>query len=349
MEDQEPKRVRRIRYKGTHPKSFKEKYKELHPEDYAADIAKVIQQGRTPAGMHRSICVKEIMEILKIVPGEIGLDATLGYGGHSLEMLKYLLPGGKLYAIDVDPFELPRTKERLASLGYGPEVVVIKKMNFSGIDQIVEEAGPMNFVLADLGVSSMQIDNPERGFSFKVEGPLDLRLNPKSGTSAAELLKKISQDELEGILILNADEPYFEPIAKAIVTNIANGVVVETTKQLRDIINDSLEFLSPEKRKEEVKKSCQRCFQGLRIEVNDEFGALDTFLEKLPYALAPGGRVAILSFHSGEDRRVKKSFQSLFREGIYSEIADGPIRPSPEECSSNPRARSAKLRWAVKE
>jgi 16S rRNA (cytosine1402-N4)-methyltransferase len=341
MEDQEPKHTRRPRYKGTHPKSFKEKYKELNPENYAADIQKVIQQGRTPAGMHRSICVKEILEILKIVPGQIGLDATLGYGGHTLEMIKYLLPGGKLYAIDVDPFELPRTKERLASLGYGPEIIVIKKMNFSGIDQIVDEAGQFNFVLADLGVSSMQIDNPERGFSFKVEGPLDLRLNPKSGKSAAELLKTISQNELEELFFLNADEPYFEPIAK--------GVVIETTKQLRDIIEDALEFLSPEKRKEEIKKSCQRCFQALRIEVNDEFGVLNTFLEKLPYALAEGGRVAILSFHSGEDRRVKKSFQGLFREGIYSEIADGPIRPSPEECSSNPRARSAKLRWAVKE
>jgi 16S rRNA (cytosine1402-N4)-methyltransferase len=299
--------------------------------------------------MHRSICVKEILEILKIVPGEIGLDATLGYGGHTLEMLKYLLPGGRLYAIDVDPFELPRTKERLASLGYGPDVVVIKKMNFSEIDKIVEEAGPLNFVLADLGVSSMQIDNPERGFSFKVEGPLDLRLNPKSGKSAAELLKTISQEELEELLFLNADEPYFNPIAKAILSNVASGNVIETTTQLRDIIKDALEFISPENRKEEIKKSCQRCFQALRIEVNDEFGALDTFLEKLPYALAPGGRVAILSFHSGEDRRVKKSFQALFREGIYSEIADGPIRPSPEECSSNPRARSAKLRWAVKE
>lgn len=349
MENQPPKPPRRTRYKGTHPKSFKEKYKELNPENYAADIEKVIQQGRTPAGMHRSICVNEIMEILKIAPGQIGLDATLGYGGHTLEMLKNLLPGGKLYAIDVDPFELPRTKERLAALGYGPEVVVIKKMNFSGIDQIVDEAGPLNFVLADLGVSSMQIDNPERGFSFKVEGPLDLRLNPKTGKSAAELLKTISQEELSELFILNADEPYFEPIATAIVSNIANGIVIETTTHLREIIKDALQFLSPETQKEEIKKSCQRCFQALRIEVNDEFGALDTFLEKLPYALADGGRVAILSFHSGEDRRVKKSFQALFREGIYSEVAPGPIRPSPEECSSNPRARSAKLRWAVKE
>jgi 16S rRNA (cytosine1402-N4)-methyltransferase len=348
MDEQEPKRVRRVRYKGTHPKSFKEKYKELHPENYSDDIAKVIQQGRTPAGMHRSICVNEIMEFLKIVPGQIGLDATLGYGGHSLEMLKCLVPGGHLYAIDVDPFELPRTKDRLTGLGYGPEVVTIKKMNFSGIDQIVAEAGLLNFVLADLGVSSMQIDNPERGFSFKVEGPLDLRLNPKSGKSAAAFLKNISQDKLEDLFIENADEPYAEQISKAIVSKIKKGIAIETTTQLKEIIKDALEFLPSTTSKEEIKKSCQRCFQALRIEVNDEFGALDKFLEKLPFALAPGGRVAILSFHSGEDRRVKKSFQRLFREGIYSEVAPDPIRPSAEECNTNPRARSAKLRWAIK-
>ena len=349
MEDQEPKHIRRIRYKGTHPKSFKEKYKELQPERYADDIAKVIQQGRTPAGMHRSICVTEIMEFLQIVPGQIGLDATLGYGGHSLEIIKCLLPGGRLYAIDVDPFELPRTRDRLASFGYGQEVVTIKRMNFSRIDQIVSESGPLNFVMADLGVSSMQIDNPERGFSFKVEGPLDLRLNPKRGNSASTLLQTISQDKLEEIFIVNSDEPYFEPIAKAIVSGIANGNIIGTTTQLRDIIAGALEFLPQKERNDEIKKSCQRCFQALRIEVNNEFGVLDTFLEKLPYALAPGGRVAILSFHSGEDRRVKKSFQGLFREGIYKDIAHGPIRPSAQECNSNPRAHSAKLRWAIKE
>ena len=348
MDNQEPKRVRRIRYKGTHPKSFKEKYKELQPEHYSEDIAKVIKQGRTPAGTHRSICVNEIMEFLKIVPGQIGLDATLGYGGHSLEMIKCLLPGGRLYAIDVDPFELPRTRDRLASLGYGPEVVVIKKMNFSGIDQISSEAGPLNFVLADLGVSSMQIDNPERGFSFKIEGPLDLRLNPEGGTSAATLLKTISRNKLEELFIENADEPYYEPIAKAIISGIAKGMIIATTTQLQEIIKGALKFLPQNNRKDEIKKSCQRCFQALRIEVNDEFGVLNKFLEKLPYALAAGGRVAILSFHSGEDRRVKKSFQGLFREGIYSEVAPDPIRASVQECNSNPRARSAKLRWAIK-
>ena len=348
MDEQTPKIPRRIRYKGTHPKSFKDKYKELSPEQYADDIAKVMQQGRTPAGMHRSICVNEILEFLQIVPGQTGLDATLGYGGHSLEMLKCLVPGGKLYATDVDPFELPRTRDRLASFGYGPEVLIVRKMNFSQINLITEESGPLNFVLADLGVSSMQIDNPERGFSFKVDGPLDLRLNPKTGKPAAALLKTYAQDELEGLFLENADEPYHKQIAKTIITEIRKGRDISTTTQLKELISEALEFLPVQNRKEEIKKSCQRCFQALRIDVNDEFGALEEFLEKLPDALAPGGRVAILSFHSGEDRRVKKSFQRLFREGVYSEVAPDPVRPTIEECNTNPRARSAKLRWAIK-
>jgi 16S rRNA (cytosine1402-N4)-methyltransferase len=348
MEDKEPKPTRRIRYKGTHPKSFKEKYKELQPEKYSEDVAKVIQQGRTPAGMHRSICVIEIMDFLNIVPGQTGLDATLGYGGHSTEILKHLVPGGKLYAIDVDPFELPRTKKRLASMGYGPDVFKVKQLNFSDIDQVTAETGPLNFILADLGVSSMQIDNPDRGFSFKVEGPLDLRLNPEHGIPASELLHTVSQEMLEAILFGNSDEPYFEAISEAILNSIKKGIQLNTTTKLKSIIREALEFLPPQNRNEEIKKSCQRCFQALRIEVNDEFGALDNFLEKLPDALAPGGRVAILTFHSGEDRRVKKAFQYFFREGIFREVAPVPVRPTAEECNTNPRARSAKLRWAIK-
>jgi len=348
MEDPEPKRIRRVRYKGTHPKSFKEKYKELQPEKYSADVEKVIQQGRTPAGMHRSICVNEILDVLKITPGETGLDVTLGYGGHTMEMAKRVLPGGRLFAIDVDPYELPKTTERLATLGFGPEVLTIKQLNFSDIDQLTAEAGLFDFVLADLGVSSMQIDNPDRGFSFKVQGPLDLRLNPEKGIPASELLKTTTQDTIEEILFGNSDEPHFEAIAQAIANRFSKGMQISTTTHLREVIEEALCFLPKDIRMEEIKKSCQRCFQALRIEVNDEFGALDQFLEKLPEALAPGGRVAILTFHSGEDRRVKKAFQYFFREGIYNEVAPTPIRPTAEECNTNPRAKSAKLRWAVK-
>ena len=348
MDHPESKPPRRVRYQGSHPKTFGEKYKEHQPERYADDIEKVIRKGGTPAGMHRSICVDEIMQFLQVTQGQTGLDATLGYGGHSLEILKALAPGGTLYATDVDPFELPRTRERLANLGFGPDVLVIKKMNFSEIDQVVAESGPLNFVLADLGVSSMQIDNPERGFSLKVEGPLDLRLNPKSGKSASALLSTISQDRLETLFRENSDEPYADQIAQALISNRSKGLAIDTTTKLKAIIKEALFFLPKAELLETSKKSCQRCFQALRIEVNNEFGALEKFLDKLPYALSSGGRVAILTFHSGEDRRVKKSFQSFFREGIYSDVAPEPIRPSHEEIYANPRARSAKLRWAIK-
>jgi len=176
---------------------------------------------------------------------------------------------------------------------------------------------------------------------------LDLRLNPKMGVSAASRLKTISLDELEGMLIENADEPYARVIARAIISNIKKGTDISTTTQLQKIIKDALKFI-PQINEDEIKKSCQRCFQALRIDINDEFEVLDEFLEKLPDVLAEGGRVAILSFHSGEDRRVKKSFKRFFREGVYREIAPDPIRPSSEECHANSRARSAKLRWAIK-
>lgn len=348
MDNQEQKHQRRHRYKGTYPKAFKDKYKELQPALYADTVAKVIQKGSTPAGMHRPICVKEILEILQITPGQTGLDATLGYGGHTLEMLKCLNSKGHLYATDVDPIELPRTRERLEHLGYGPEILTIRQTNFSNIDQIISESGRLNFILADLGVSSMQIDNPERGFSYKTDGPLDLRLNPLKGISAADRLNHISQDELQGMLLENADEPHSEEIAHAIISAIKKGADIKTTSQLQQIIKDTLKFIPEKDRDNEIKKSCQRCFQALRIDVNNEFEVLYEFLEKLPAAMAEGGRVAILTFHSGEDRLVKKSFKRFYREGLYREIAPDAIRPSAAECSSNSRARCAKLRWAIK-
>ena len=348
MDNQEQKHQRRPRYKGTHPKAFKDKYKELQPEKYADTVEKVMQKGSTPAGMHRSICVDEILEFLAIKPGQTGLDATLGFGGHTQAMLKCLEGQGHLYATDVDAIELPRTQKRLADNGYGPEILTIRHLNFSQIDEIARESGPLDFVLADLGVSSMQIDNPERGFSFKFEGPLDLRLNPEKGISAAERLKNISVDELEGMFIENADEPNAAAIATAIIAQRNKGIEIATTTQLQEIIKEALKKIPGSNSKEALKKTCQRCFQALRIDVNDEYEVLYEFLEKLPDALAPGGRVAILSFHSGEDRLVKKSFQRCFREGIYREVAPGPLRPSAAECNANGRARSAKLRWAIK-
>lgn len=348
MDHSQQKHQRRVRYKGTHPRNFKEKYKELQPEKYADTVAKIIQKGNTPAGMHISICVKEILEFLQIRPGQTGLDATLGYGGHTAAMLKCLESKGHLYALDADPIELSKTRERLQRLGYGPNLLTTRQLNFADIDQVAAEAGPFDFVLADLGLSSMQIDNPDRGFSYKKEGPLDLRLNPEKGISGAERLRNITQEELEGMLIENADEPYAAEISSAIIAEIKKGTDISTTTQLRQIIEAALKFIPADKRQEAIKKSCQRTFQALRVDVNHEFEVLYEFLEKLPNVLKKGGRVAILSFHSGEDRLVKKSFKSLLREGVYSEISTEIIRPSAEECSMNSRARSAKMRWAIK-
>lgn len=348
MNNEEQGHKRRVRYRGTHPKTFGEKYKELAPEKYKDTITKILQKGNTPAGMHIPICVEEILEFLQIKPGQIGLDATLGYGGHTSKMLQRLDGKGHLYALDIDPIEIGKTRARLEQMGYGPEILTIKQLNFADIDQLSGETGPLNFVLADLGVSSMQIDNPDRGFSFKKDGPLDLRLNPETGVSASQRLLHITREELEGMLIENADEPYAKEISKNIVNYIKRNGEISTTTQLREIIEDTLKFLPLSEQKETIKKTCQRTFQALRIDVNSEFEVLEAFLEKLPHLLASGGRVAILTFHSGEDRMVKQSFKQLQREGIYSEIATDVIRPSAEECNHNSRARSTKMRWAIK-
>ena len=345
---------RRVRYKGTHPRKFEEKYKELQPEKYAETVEKVIQKGSTPAGTHISIMVQEILDFLQIRPGQKGLDATLGYGGHTKAMLQCLDGKGHMVALDIDPIESVKTKERLEKQGFGEEILTIKLLNFAYIDEVAAEYGSFDFMMADLGVSSMQIDNPSRGFSYKTEGPLDLRLNPEKGESASDRLRSVTQEELEGMLVENADEPYAAEIARAVMTQVKRGNRIETTTSLRQIIEDTLSGipeirkLSQEKQKEVMKKSCQRTFQAIRIDVNSEFEVLEAFLEKLPHVLAPGGRVAILTFHSGEDRLVKKSFKRLRREGIYREVASDVIRPSQEECIRNGRARSTKMRWAVK-
>ena len=348
MEQQEQKHQRRVRYKGTHPRTFQEKYKEHQPEKYADTIEKVIRKGGTPAGMHISICVREILDFLQIQPGQKGLDATLGYGGHTSKMLECLKGEGHLYALDVDPIEIQKTKKRLEDMGYGPQILTIRQLNFADVEQLLPESGTFDFALADLGVSSMQIDNPERGFTYKFEGPLDLRLTPEKGISAAERLKHISQPELEGMLLENSDEPYAAEISRTITSMIRKGHPIETTTQLRDAIEKALVRVPEKERKEAVKKSCARTFQALRIDVNNEFEVLEAFLEKLPQVMQSGGRIAILTFHSGEDRLVKKSFQRLYREGIYREIAKDVIRPSAEECIRNSRARSTKMRWAIK-
>ena len=345
----EQQHKRRVRYKGTHPKTYAEKYKEHQPEKYADTIEKVIRKGSTPAGMHLSIMVQEILDILQIQPGQNGLDATLGYGGHTRRMLEQLQGTGHICALDVDPIEIEKTKERLKQAGYGTDRLTIIQENFANIDQIAQVHGPFDFILADLGVSSMQIDNPDRGLSYKIEGPLDLRLNPEKGVSAAERLKELTQEELEGMLVENSDEPYAAQIAAEVTRKLRRREPIETTTQLRETIERALSFLPENQEKKElIKKTCQRTFQALRIDVNSEFEVLEAFLDKLPGALAPSGRVAVLTFHSGEDRMVKKAFKQWKKQGVFCEISDEVIRPSAKECRQNPRARSTKLRWAVK-
>ena len=347
-QDAQQSHKRRVRYKGKYPKKFEEKYKELQPEKYQDTIQHVMQKGNTPAGMHISIMVKEILDFLEIKPGQVGFDATLGYGGHTKAMLQCLQGKGHVYATDVDHEEAAKTKKRLEELGFGEDILTIKLQNFCTIDEIAKEVGGFDFLLADLGVSSMQIDNPKRGFSFKVDGPLDLRLNQEAGISAAERLETITRDELAGMLYENSDEPYCEELAKAITDEIRRGNHMDTTTKLRQVIEKTLDFLPEKEKKETIKKTCQRTFQALRIDVNREFEVLYEFMEKLPDALKPGGRSAILTFHSGEDKLVKKALKAGYKAGIYSDYAKDVIRPSAQECAQNGRARSTKMRWAIK-
>ena len=348
MTEPAPPHRRRARYAGTHPRSFAEKYKELDPATHAAAIDKVLARGQTPAGMHRPICVDEILAILRPQPGDTGLDATLGYGGHARALLTLLAPGGRLFGTDVDPIEFARTTTRLRDLGFDASVLVLHRINFAGMAGLLPEAGGgFDFVLADLGVSSMQIDNPARGFSFKTEGPLDLRLDPGHGPSASELLQSVTRAALRELLTDNADEPFAVPLAAAL-----QGQYLQTTTALADLVRSTVQAALPRRMPEAERavattQSLQRTFQALRIAVNDEFGVLDRFLDDLPRCLRPGGRVAILSFHSGEDRRVKKAFQAGERNGTYARVAPDVVRASYEERRANPRATSAKLRWAV--
>ncbi|WP_035770355.1 16S rRNA (cytosine(1402)-N(4))-methyltransferase RsmH [Butyrivibrio sp. FCS006] len=344
----EEKHKRRVHYSGKYPRKFEEKYKEQNPEKYADTVAHVISKGSTPAGMHISIMVKEILEVLKIEPGEQGLDCTLGYGGHTRKMLEELKGSGCVYGLDVDPIESKKTVERLRDAGFDEDIFKFRLINFANIDKVCEETGKFDFVLADLGVSSMQIDDPKRGFSYKIDGPLDLRLDPEHGESAAERLHNITRDEFVGMLIENSDEPYAEEIADKVFSLMKKGDAMDTTTALRGAIESALWKVPKEEKKDAVKKSCARVFQAIRIDVNSEFEVLYSFLEKLPGILNPGARVAILTFHSGEDRLVKKSFKALYKEGIYSEISEDVTRPSAEEQRINPRSKSTKLRWAVK-
>jgi 16S rRNA (cytosine1402-N4)-methyltransferase len=330
---------RRPRYAGKYPRRFSEKYKELDPEKHPETIAKVLASGKTPAGSHVPIMVGEILDALQPKPGETAVDCTLGHGGHAREILRRIVPGGRLLGLDADPVELPKTKALLRAEGFGEDCFTARKSNFAGIQAALASIGAdgADMILADLGVSSMQLDNPERGFTSKHAGPLDMRMNPSKGLPASVLLQRLRPESLAEILRDNSDEPHAEILAPALA-----GRTFSSTVEFANAIRAAL---SP-RSEDEVKKSITRVFQAVRIEVNEEFAALDALLRALPFCLKPGGRVAILSFHSGEDRRVKKAFQTGHREGLFSEIARDVVRATAAECRANPRATSAKLRWA---
>ncbi|HEX3817466.1 MAG TPA: 16S rRNA (cytosine(1402)-N(4))-methyltransferase RsmH, partial [Chthoniobacterales bacterium] len=308
------------------------------PGRYAETVAKVLAAGKTPAGSHRPIMVAEVIEILAPKAGETAIDCTLGYGGHAVEILPLLQPGGRLLGLDADPIELPKTVARLRALGFDETVFSAQRSNFAGLPQVLAQAeiDGADLILADLGVSSMQLDDPARGFSFKQDGPLDLRMNPSRGLPASALLQKLSAEKLARLLHENADES--DPRLAAALA----GKSFSSTRALAAAVRDAL----PRRKDEEVDLSVRRVFQALRIAVNDEFSALETFLRNLPVCLRAGGRVAVLTFHSGEDRRVKKAFEAGFGAGDYAEIAHEIVRPGAEERRANPRASSAKMRWA---
>lgn len=334
---------RRERYPGKNPRRFEHKYKELDPARHPEIVAHVRARGGTPAGQHVSILVAEVLAALAPAPGERGVDATLGYGGHAEAFLAALRPGGTLLGVDQDPIELPRAAARLAALGHGPAEFVARRTNFAGLQRELAELGwdGVDFVFADLGVSSMQIDDPARGFTFKHAGPLDMRMNPRRGLSAAEWLARTPEADIAAALDEFADEPRARLVARALAARRGS---LATTAALAEVVRDSLAGVRVDE--SEIERAVRRVFQAVRIAVNDELGVLDALLRALPELLRARGRAAILTFHSGEDRRVKQAFERGLAAGVYSAIAPEVVRASSEERRANPRSASAKLRWA---
>jgi 16S rRNA (cytosine1402-N4)-methyltransferase len=289
--------------------------------------------------------VDEVVRCLRPRPGDVAVDCTLGGGGHAQAILERIQPGGRLIGLDVDPLELPLTEARLRAAGYGPETFVARQGNFADLPRLLAAEGiaTVDLILADLGVSSMQADNPDRGFSYKQAGPLDMRMDPSRGEPASDLLARLSEEALAALLTEHADEPHARLIA-----GLLKQTPIQTSHALERFVRTGLTAALPGLAKADVKMSVRRTFQALRIAVNDEFAALDALLEALPRCLAPGGRVVILTFHSGEDRRVKKAFRAGRRSGVYADAADEVIRSAKEETFSNRRAQAAKLRWAVR-
>jgi 16S rRNA (cytosine1402-N4)-methyltransferase len=316
-------------------------------------VSRQRERGRrsTPPGEHRPVLLDEVLRVLEVRPGAIVVDGTVGWAGHAVELLRRAGPGGRLIGLDLDADNLPRARERLTATG---SPFSLHHSNFAALPAILAAEGvsAVQGVLADLGMSSMQVDDAERGFSYVRDGPLDMRMDRSRGRSAAQVLATISEADLARALRELGDEPEAERIAAALVA-ARQRAPLERTSDVTRVIQEAVQpaqtktpwRLHPAPGRWNLHPAA-RTFQALRILVNRELANLEQLLRVLPDVLAPGGVAAIISFHSGEDRLVKASFRDGLRLGIYEAVADEPLRASFAEHTANPRARSAKLRWA---
>jgi 16S rRNA (cytosine1402-N4)-methyltransferase len=367
-----PDRPRRPRYRGTHPRAFSERYKELSPEAHPDIHDHVRSQGRTPAGTHVPVMVEEVISVLAPALREWAADCTLGHGGHALAILDRIGPTGRLIGLDLDEAELARTRDRLADAGWA-SACGLHRCHYAGLGKVLaaDGVGGVDLVLADLGVSSMQLDNPARGFSYKHDGPLDMRMNARTRRTAADWLAALSEQELTAALEDLSDEPQARRIARAIIRERSQRAITRTAHLVR-VIESSLAATRPPRRsaaqtgrgartpaarirEDEPERQSDtdlhpaaRTFQALRILVNDELTGLEQFLRAAPYCLRPNGRIGVISFHSGEDQRVEDSFRRGLEDGLFAAISESPIRPGPLERRDNPRCASARFRWARK-
>jgi len=303
-------------------------------------------------GTHLPVLLRETVAALGCHPGGVWVDGTVGAGGHAEAILRATSPDGRLLACDRDPHAIAAARRRLAPFGARLE---IRQADFRSLPAWLDAAGlaPIDGALLDLGVSSMQLDDPERGFSFQHEGPLDMRMNPSAGRTAADLVNALGEQELAAILVRHGEEPAARRIARAIVRARERQPLL-TTRALAAIVEEA----APSSRGRRIHPAT-RTFQALRIAVNDELEGLDRVLEQLVHRLRPGGRLAAIAFHSLEDRIVKQAFRDLGRRcvcprdmpacgcgrpDLVRAIARRAIRPGPSELRDNPRSRSARLR-----
>lgn len=346
-----PRPPRRKRYGGKYPRQPDLRYKEQAPEQYPDIQQHVRAQGRTPVGTHVPVLLREVLECLRPAPGETVVDCTVGYGGHAVEFLKRIGPTGRLVGFDIDAAQLDRTRERLESAAAGA-TVILRRGNFAGLDRALLDLNidGCDVILADLGVSSMQLDDPARGFSYKFDGPLDMRMDPRIRQTAADLLRTMPEADLAAAFAELADEPDAALIARQIIETRRASPITRTL-ELVDLVTGAKRLTHRQVREATAQGGLHPAalvFQTLRILVNDELAALGRLLRIAPDCLRPGGRIGIISFHSGDDRLAKRAFRDEVRAGVYAAASEEVIRASAEERAANPRSAAAKLRWAAK-